>query len=313
MVNLLHLQLFVTIVDRGSFSVTAQEYNMTQPAVSQHIRSLEEDFKVKLFNRYGPRFELTEAGQRLLEVARPLVQQAQRVEETFNARLGEVRGRVNLVYTKNTVAALYLLPPLLAEFHLRHSGVRFNLAQTSEENALALLLERDTHFAILSSPPRQKSLESFLLQTNDLVLVLPPGHAWHETNVSLEALSGQPFLLRSVGSQTRRMTEAALRASGHSLADLQLVAEFDCAEGVVLAAQAGLGMGLATQVIAERYAAQHQVGMARLVLTPSEQAAGIELKHELHVARLAAAPTVEHAPSQEYFWEFLRTKKLTEH
>ncbi len=306
MVNLYQLQIFVAASERGSFSAAAEEFNLTQPGVSQHIRVLEDTYKVKLFNRNGPRIELTEAGRRLLEAARPLIEQAALLEESFSAGLGEIRGRISLTYTKNTTAGLYLLPDLLSQFHRRHEAVRFSLVQAAEEIALERLQDRETHLALLNRPPRQKSIESLLLHADELVLVLPPGHPWHNTQVDLADLKKQPFLMRASGSETRRRTEIVLRAAGLNLNDLEVVAEIDSVEGIILAAQAGLGIGLASQVVTRRFAGTGQVGYAHIKLAESKNEPVLDLKREIFVVRLAAAPGIERAPSLERLWEFFR-------
>src|SRR6476661_5560387 len=152
MVNLFQLQIFVAVSDRGSFSAAAEEFRLTQPGVSQHMRSLEETYKVRLFIRNGPRMELSEAGQRLLAAARPLVQQAVLLEESFSADLGDLRGKLSLVYTKNSTSALYLLPGLLAEFQNRHMAVTFAIYQAGEEIAMEKLMDRQAHFALFPGP-----------------------------------------------------------------------------------------------------------------------------------------------------------------
>jgi DNA-binding transcriptional LysR family regulator len=306
MVNLYQLQIFVAASELGSFSAAAEEFKLTQPGVSQHIRVLEDTYKVKLFNRNGPRIELTEAGRRLLEAARPLIEQAALLEESFSAGLGEVRGRISLIYTKNTTTGLYLLPPLLTAFHRRHSAVRFSLVQTGEEAALEKLQDRETHLALLSRPPRQKSIESLLLHSDELVLVLPPGHPWQATEVDLSSLKGQPFLMRASGSETRRRTEIVLRSASLNLNDLEVVAEIDSVEGIILAAQAGLGIGLASQVVVERFAEAGQVAYARIKLSGEEADPGFDLKREIFLARLAVTPGIERAPSLERLWDYLR-------
>lgn len=306
MVNLYQLQIFVAAGERGSFSAAAEEFNLTQPGVSQHIRVLEDTYKVKLFNRNGPRIELTEAGRRLLEAARPLIQQASLLEESFSAGLGEVRGRINLTYTKNTTAGLYLLPGLLNRFHERHEAVRFSLVQAGEEAAVEKLQDRETHLALLSRPPRQKSIESLLLHADELVLVLPANHPWHNTEVSLPELKKQPFLMRASGSETRRRTEIVLRAAGLNLNDLEVVAEIDSVEGIILAAEAGLGIGFASRTITQRFAEAGQVGYAQVKLPETKNETGHDLKREIYVVRLAAGPGIERSPSLERLWEFLR-------
>ncbi|MBN9389434.1 MAG: LysR family transcriptional regulator [Chloroflexi bacterium] len=305
MVNLYQLMIFVAAGERGSFSAAAEEFKLTQPGVSQHIRGLEDTYKVKLFNRNGPRIELTEAGRRLMEAARPLIAQALLLEEAFNAGLGEVRGRINITYTRSTAAALYILPELLSQFHRRYDAVRFSLTQTGEDTALEKLQDRETHLALLSRPPRQKSIETLLLYSDELVLVLPPTHPWNGTQVSLADLKGQPFLLRASGSETRRRTEIVLRAAGLSPNDLNVVAEIDSPEGIILAAEHGLGLGFASQVIARQFAYNGQVGYAQVRLAGPSSEPGFDLTREIFLGRLVA-PGIERPPSLERLWDFLR-------
>lgn len=305
MVNLYQLMIFVAAGERGSFSAAAEEYKLTQPGVSQHIRALEDAYKVKLFNRNGPRIELTETGRRLMEAARPLIAQALSLEEAFSADLGEVRGRISITYTRNAAAGLYLLPELLTQFHRRYEAVRFSLAMSGEETALEKLQDRETHLALLSRLPRQKSIETLLLYSDELVLVLPPGHAWHNLPVSLPDLKGQPFLLRATGSETRRRTENVLRGAGLSLNDLNVVAEFDSVEGIILAAQHGLGIGFASQLITRRFAHSGQVGYTQVRLPGFSGEPGFDLTREIYLGRLVA-PGLEKSPSLERLWDFLR-------
>src|SRR5690349_18617459 len=108
MISVYQLQIFLTVVEYKSFSAAAEQLSMSQPAVSQQIRALEEYYKVKLFARYGQRIELTEAGFALLDPARHLVTEAIQLDERFNAGAGELQGRINLLYSRNAAGALYL-------------------------------------------------------------------------------------------------------------------------------------------------------------------------------------------------------------
>ena len=305
MINLYQLQIFLAVCERGTFSAAAEQFNLTQPGISQHIRALEDTYKVRLFIRNGPHIELTEAGQHLVEAARPLVRQAEQLEENFSADLGDVRGRINLVYSRNSASALYLLPPLLADFHAKYDQIRFSLTQMPEETALERLLDREANFALLNRPPRQKSLESLLLHSDELRLVLPPGHPWHNDTIEPVFLKGQSFLLRHTGSETRRQTEALLRVAGLSLNDLKIVAELDSAEAIVLTVRAGLGLGLASECVVQTYAQAGLVSWARLAV-PSRS--DLDLKREVYLSRLAVASGGGRAPGQERFWEFARNR-----
>ena len=306
MLNLYQLQIFIAVNDRGTFSGAAEQFSLTQPGVSQHIRALEEAYKVRLFNRNGPHIELTEAGQRLLEAARPLVRQAEQLEESFSGGLGEVRGRLNLVYSRSTAGVLYLLPPMLAEFHRRYGQVRFSLVQAGEEEALERLLDREVSFAMLSRPPRQKSVESKLLHSDELRLVVPTDHAWHDRTVDWKALKGQPFLLRHSGSETRRLTEAALRTVGLGLNDLEIVAELDSTEAIVMGVRAGLGLGLTSETVVRTYVEAGLVGWAQMA-KPAQ--ASLDLRRETYLCRLANVPGPGRPLAQERFWEFTQSPR----
>ncbi len=302
MISVYQLQIFLSVVDKGSFSAAALELNMSQPAVSQHVRALEEQYKFKLFARYGQRIELTEAGYSLLEPARRLVNEAIQLDERFQAGAGELHGRITLTYSHSAAGALYLLPELLAHFHQKYQGVQFFLQSAPEEETVARLLEREIAFAVLSHIPRQKTLESYLLQRDHIVLALPSGHPWIGTKVALEKLKGEPFVLRRAGSETRRQLELALRAGGLSLSDLQIIAEVDSAEGVALAVEAGLGAGFLVSTIGQKF---KRLGLAQLKLSQREVEAGADLSREIHLARMLPTPDRIPSPAQQRFWEDL--------
>lgn len=306
MINLYQLQIFVTVSERGSFSAAAEELKLTQPGVSQHIKLLEQAYKVRLFNRNGPHIDLTEAGHRLLESARQLLQQAEQLDEVFSAELGEIRGKLFMAYSKSSTLALFMLPQLLHPFHQKYPGVRYNFVQIGEEEAINRLLDREAHFALLANPTRHRSLESVRLFADELALVLPPDHPWNGQQVGLKELKGLPFLLRMPGSETRRQSELALRLVGLTFNDLQVIAEMDSPEAIILAAQAGLGIGFASRAIVDRFAYKDKIGVAQILLSAQEKANGVNLMREVHLARLVTASVGERAPSQERFWEFAR-------
>lgn len=304
MISVYQLQIFLMVVEYKSFSAAAEQLSMSQPAVSQQIRALEEYYKVKLFARYGQRIELTEAGFALLDPARHLVNEAVQLDERFNAGAGELHGRITLLCSRNAAGALYLLPELLARFYREYPEVQFFIESSSEEEALARLLEREVAFSILSHIPRQKNLESFLLYHDELQLITPPDHRWNGAKVSLKELKGQRVVMRRAGSETRRRIELALRAAGLNLGDLRIMAELDSAEGIALAVEAGLGLGFLSNLIARRF----HVGHAELSLAEPEIEAGADLSREHYLIRNRPSPARPPSPSQQRFWENLRLK-----
>ncbi|PMP74137.1 MAG: LysR family transcriptional regulator, partial [Chloroflexus aggregans] len=94
MLNTVHLQTFLAVVETGSFSAAAKRLHMSQPAVSQQIRTLEEQMGgVRLFRRSGQQMVLTLAGEQLLSNARELVAMAERTVQAVSALRGQIGGR----------------------------------------------------------------------------------------------------------------------------------------------------------------------------------------------------------------------------
>src|SRR6266511_106647 len=97
MLNTIHLQTFLAVVESGNYSAAAERLHMSQPAVSQHIRALEQHLdNVPLFRRIGQRMALTHAGEELVEVAREMLALSSRAEENIRVLRGQISGRVTV-------------------------------------------------------------------------------------------------------------------------------------------------------------------------------------------------------------------------
>ncbi|MEI7556628.1 LysR substrate-binding domain-containing protein [Candidatus Chlorohelix sp.] len=312
MISMYQLQIFLSVVERGSFSAAAEELHLTQPAVSMQVRTLEERYGVKLFSRIGQRIELTEAGRSLLEPARKLLSQAYLLEEHFSAGLGDLRGRLNISYSRNSAVALYFFLKLLAPFRERYTKVQFSFQEMNEETIQSMALEREINFGIITGVTRHRGLDSLVLTKDHVVLAVPIGHKWEGQHIRIADLKGVPFILRSTGSETRRMGELALRSAGMTYSDLQVVAEMDSSEGVALAVENGLGVGLISESVVSRFAIGGSLALARIELSLQEQAGGAALCRELTLVKLASNLDRQPSPAQDRLWEHLRTQLMEE-
>src|SRR6267378_7003685 len=127
--NLDQLRAFVEVVERGSLTAAAKELNLTQPAVTHQLQELERRFQVSLVERFGKRAYLTQAGEKLIEHARNLLDEDSRAHVAMR-RFGDGwLGRVR-VGTSMTVL-MYVLPPVLLFFF-------FNDTATTEIYTLSL-------------------------------------------------------------------------------------------------------------------------------------------------------------------------------
>jgi DNA-binding transcriptional LysR family regulator len=135
--NLDQLRAFVEVVERGSFTAAARELNLTQPAVTHQIQELERRFKVALVERFGKRAYLTQAGEKLIEHARNLLEEDSRTQVMMR-RFGDGwLGRVR-VGTSMTVL-MYLLPPILRQLKTDHPQLEINLKAGLTATTLQML------------------------------------------------------------------------------------------------------------------------------------------------------------------------------
>lgn len=145
--RLRQLRAFCQAAQTGSISKAAERLFLSQPSVSLLIKGLEEDLQTMLFERRGPRIELTPAGQILLETAAPLVEGMDHLPELFAARLGEVNGgSLDIAAGESTI--LYLLPEFLQRYTEQYSQVRVHLHNVTGRDGLKMLRAGEVDFAV---------------------------------------------------------------------------------------------------------------------------------------------------------------------
>jgi DNA-binding transcriptional LysR family regulator len=125
--NLDQLRAFVELIERGSFTAAARELNLTQPAVTHQVQELERRFKVTLVERFGKHVYLTQAGEKLIEHARCLLEEEARTQLMMRRFSDGWLGRVR-VGTSMTIL-MYLLPPILRQLKTDHPQLEISLKQ----------------------------------------------------------------------------------------------------------------------------------------------------------------------------------------
>ena len=300
MISIYHLEIFVAVVDKGSYSAAADALHMTQPAISQQIRALEQQYNAKLFSRAGSHMELTNAGHALLEPARELLRQALKVEDDFTANVGTVRGRI--IVGSSVAPAEYITPLLFQQFKTRYDNVQLTFSALNEDKLVEALLDRTLHVGLVGTRPRQREIQAHMLMSDELQLIAPLSHPFfaraghtdpsQPLTVTPDELRKQPFITRETGSSSRRIAESALRSVGLNFHDLDVVGEFSSAEMVQLAVEAGLGISFVSSLVARRFAGK--VGLLRVE--------GLQMSREVYLIRDADR---NHSPAQHKFWEYV--------
>ena len=268
--NLHRLSIFMTVVESGGFSAAAQKLYMSQPSVSNHVRNLEQSLQTTLIDRSGPRIRPTAEGEVLVEYARRVFMLTEEAVAAIREVSGVQSGRLEVGGT--TTVGTYLLPRLLARFRDRHRNIECDIVVGNNGLIVKRLLDGELGLAIVAGQPGAPQLRTETVLDERLLLVAAPGH--HLTKpgpgggaraaVTPADLSGERFLLREPGSQTRDLQEAAL--IGWDLDDMTK-ADMWGPETIKQSVAAGLGISLISE-----HAIDAEVRDGRLVVLEVEPA-----------------------------------------
>src|SRR6516164_5607127 len=229
--NLDQLRAFVEVVERGSFTAAAKELNLTQPAVTHQVQELERRFQVALVERFGKRAYLTQAGEKLIEHARSLLDEDSRTQVTMR-RFGDGwLGRVR-VGTSMTVL-MYVLPPILRQLKTDHPQLEINLKAGLTTTTLQMLKTNALDLGLCALPIDDPAFETVPLFNDELVAILPAALGQVPKKVTPAFLSECPLILGSENSALRRTIADWLALAGPPPRPLM---EFDNVEAVGLGA-----------------------------------------------------------------------------
>jgi molybdate transport repressor ModE-like protein len=217
MVGLNQLEVLIAVVESGGFSGAAKKLYMSQPSVSNHIRNLENSLGVQLVERTTQGARSTPAGEVVVEHARQIFAMLGSLERAVARFQGPTAGR--LVVAGTTTLGTYLLPRLIAEFSKRAPQVHCQIRVGNEDAVEAWVVRGEVALGLGVDTPREERLTAEPLFEEGLVLVAAADSPLAGRTLRPEDLAGQRFLMREMGSATRRQQEAALRTWGLEGAD----------------------------------------------------------------------------------------------
>jgi len=286
------LKVFRTVATQASFRKAAELLHLSQPAVSQHIQSLEEELGLRLFDRSGARISLTPAGRVLLRYAERAARVLDEAKTALLRLQGEVSGDLQL--GASTTIAQYILPRILGAFLKDNPGVKLSVLSGNTEEIVALLLKGAIMLGMIEGPPMSKEVHTEKFLDDRMVLIAPRSHEWSGmSSVSLASLREVPLLLREQGSGSRRVVEQAIRKAGLPLNQLHIAMELDSTEAILSGVEAGLGLGFVSEWAIAKALRLGAVSLVRVE--------GLEIRRHLMLVRksgpLPAGPTA-------FFWRF---------
>ncbi|NWE67293.1 LysR family transcriptional regulator [Pseudomonas gingeri] len=240
--NLFQLRAFDAVAREGSFTRAAARLFISQPAVTGHIKALEEHYQITLLRRTARRVELTEQGTRLAAITRAMFGLAEEARVMLEANRQLLTGRLEVA-----ADGPHMVMPMLASLRARYPGITVNLRLGNAQETLAALLAEYADVAVLTEVEPRKGLHLQALSESRICVLVPAGHPWaaEREGIALQRLDQVIMVLREPSSITRRTFDQACGLAG---VIPRVLLELDSREAVTEAVAADLGLGIVSSL-----------------------------------------------------------------
>ncbi|WP_027377641.1 LysR substrate-binding domain-containing protein [Kaistella palustris] len=224
------LKVFYTVALRLSFTKAAEELSISQPAVTRHIREIENQLATKLFDRNGTTIQLTASGNALFAYAEKIRNLSRDLEFTISELNNKKTGRLKI--GASTTIAQYILPEILANFKSRYPEINLELATHNTEDITALLKNGRIDLGLVEGESQSSLFEYTVFKADEIVLVCKSGHPLADQELSLANLSSIEFVVREPGSGTQEFIQNQLKKSGVELHQLKIAMQLGSSESI---------------------------------------------------------------------------------
>ncbi len=294
MIDLTKLQAFVQVAETLNFSEAAKRLSLSQPTISHHIKVLERDLGVTLFDRSTSKLSLTNAGRVLQPWARKLLRNSNELSEMMASLNQQMVGELRIACS--TTSGKYILPQLAARFKLRFPGIQVSILSCMPPNVILRLLEGEANLGVLSFETVEPGMDITEFFEDSITLIVPKNHRWaHYTHIEPADLLDEQIIIREPTSGTRKVMLEQLAKFDITIDDLNVFLELGNAEAIVETVAAGFGVAFVS-----RLATSCPLALRNVVEVP---VAGLELRRKIYMVR-NQIESPNHHP-QEVFWSFV--------
>jgi DNA-binding transcriptional LysR family regulator len=280
-VSLRQLRVFEAAATNQSFSKAAEYLHLTQPGVSMHIKELETNAGLPLFERIGRKLYVTEAGQELLARTREILRALKDAEDTLDGLRGLRRGRINLAVVST---AKYFVPRLLASFGRDFPELEIRLAVNNRNSVIGQLVANEVDLAIMGRSPQSLDTVAESFAQNPHVIIAAPDHPLAaRRRILVETVAKEKFIVREPGSGTRLAMQQFFE-------EFRLVCnvgmEMASNETIKQAVMAGMGISFISRHTIDLEIKTHRLAVLDVRGTPV-----IRQWHVAHLAKKRLSPT----------------------
>lgn len=262
--ELRYLDIFCRVYEKKSFSKAAESLYLTQPTISAHIKSLEEDLGIKVFDRLGRQVLPTKAGELLYSYARKIEELGKEAREAIALFTGSLKGHLHI--GGSTIPGEYLLPEVIGRFRKISPDVYSTLHIGDTKEVSAMLIDGKIEIGIVGAMIGDSRIENIKYSDDELILIAAP--SYKDDHLNDDMIGSIPFIAREVGSGSWLAIERAFSAKGIDAGRLNIVAEMGSTEAVKTAVRAGLGLSVVSTLAVKDELARGSLKMIEIDCLP---------------------------------------------
>ena len=238
------LETFIKVAEESSFSRTAEQLHITQPAISKRIANLEEELDTTLFERIGKTARLTSGGEILLPKARKIIEAMRDCKTEIQNLNQRVEGPLKIGVSHHI--GLHRFPPYLKEYSQLYPNVQLNIAFIDSEKAYPMILKGELEIALITLGHQpNEDIHQTTIWKDALTFVASDNHELAKLNESrpltIEDLSQYPAILPGRNTHTGQLIQSAFN-NYHQPVDYYI--ETNYLETIKMMVSIGLGWGV---------------------------------------------------------------------
>lgn len=257
------LEAFVAVVENKSFSEAARQLNLTQPTISAHIQTLEQELNSRLLIRTTKKLTITQRGLQLYDCASNMLNMRKNIIDEFT---GHNKKIIDLAVS--TIPSSYLLPEILGAFTKQISDIYFHSWQSDSLGAVSRVLDGSVDLALIGNTFDEPDCCFIPFRQDKLVIATPVND--HYLQLEKKSKSSalefsdflkEPFIMRETGSGTKKEIDRYLEERNIPASSLRIVARMNDLEAIRKSVAGGLGISILSACSARDLADTHQILM----------------------------------------------------
>jgi len=232
-----HLRVFLGVYRTKSFTKASQLLNLSQPTISSHIKALEDELGIRLFDRIGRNVLPTKDAEALSTLASEIVHSVDEIKDSIGALRSQIKGDISI--GASTIPATYLIPRAVAEFRKKNPSVFIRVISGDSASITKMVASDELLIgAVGAKMMHSDGLQYTPFYEDEIVFVVSP--KLNIGRINKKTISSVPFVLREEGSGTRKVLEEHLKREG--IESLNVISIFGSTEAVKEAVRSGLGV-----------------------------------------------------------------------